>query len=172
MVLVSHIIDRIQQLPEPNGSLSLTYVQPLQSTGGKQALLPSPPSILVPVHMTRRRRSNADEINFLMTALAEDSKDLARATGHAEKITNLLFMSTGSLQSIANKKKAVREKNYSAARLCWINSINRVLIQNAIKRYTVLIEAFEAKLKSQKLSTFSNPNTAPGSPTASKAKTL
>jgi hypothetical protein len=55
----------------------------------------------------------------------------------------------------------------------WINSINRVLIQNAVKRYSVLIEAFEAKLKAQKISSFSNPNTAPGSPTASsKAKTL
>ena len=171
MILVSHILDRLQQVPAPNGSTTLTYVQPFQpNSADKLALLTSPPSILVPVHITRRRRSTADDISSLITALAEDSKDLARATGHAEKITNLLFMSTGSLQSIAKKKQAVRDKNYSTARMRWIDAINRVLIQNCVKRYTVLIEAFEAKLKIQQktIPTVSSPIAV--SPTASKSK--
>lgn len=149
--MVSHILDRLQQVPSANGSMTLTYVQPFQlNSTDKLALLASYPSILVPVHITRRRRSTADEAMSLMTALAEDSKDLARATGHAEKITNLLFMSTGSLQSIAKKKQAVRDKNYNVARMRWIDAIDRVLVQNCVERYTVLIEAFEAKLKMQK----------------------
>jgi hypothetical protein len=171
MILVSHILDRLQQVPSSNGSTTLTYMQPFQpNSAGKPALLTSFPSILVPVHITRRRRSTADEAMSLMTALAEDSKDLARATGHAEKITNLLFMSTGSLQSIAKKKQAVRDKNYSAARMRWIDAINRILVQNCVKRYTVLIEAFEAKLKMQMKTfpTVSSPIAT--SPTSSKTK--
>lgn len=161
VVLVSHIIDRLQQISASNGSNVLTYVPPslasVPSTTNEQtglnavqkpALLPCPPSILVPVHITRRRRSNAEDVMSLMTAVAQGREELTRATSRAEKITNLLFMSTNSLLSTAKKWQAMREANHNRARVRWILAINRVLVQNSLKRYMVMIEAYEAKLKS------------------------
>jgi len=83
----------------------------------------------------------------LMAAVREDSQELAKATSRAEKITNLLFMSTNSLLSSAKKRQMLRDANHSRPRMRWILAIQRVLVQNAMKKYMVMIEAYEAKLK-------------------------
>jgi hypothetical protein len=166
---VSHILDRLQILPPTSTGASQTLVYsppPAQhlhdTTSGAvkaaptaqiSAILDVPPPILIPVNIARRRRSNAEDVKNAIDGLNLTSLALKSATANAEKITNLLFMSVGSLSSIAKRYAALRQANYSKPRLLWIAAIRRVIIQNAVAKYTVMINNFEQKLKTKQLLT-------------------
>lgn len=117
----------------------------------KPILLLEPPSIVIPVHITRRRRTNAEDVNKAMEGIKAAQADLQKATNHAERITELIFMATSGMSSIAKKYEKMRNMGYSKWRLKWIFAARRVIIQNCIAKYTVLIDQWEAKQKQKAL---------------------
>lgn len=160
VVLVSHILDRLQiQVGPPK---QLTYVpnsishNPAASNAllvgetnamEKPILLTDIPSILEPVSLTRRRRSNAEDVREAKARVDSMIHSVKSATGKAEKITDLLFSSTGELNAIAKRMAMIRSMNFSAARLRWINWIDKVSIQYLVQRNTGIINAYEARRK-------------------------
>lgn len=113
----------------------------------KPILLVEPPSIVIPVHITRRRRTNAEDVTKAMEGIKAAQEELQNATNHAERITELIFMATSGMSSIAAKYAKLRSMGYSKWRLKWIFAARKVIIQNQIAKYTVLIDAWEAKQK-------------------------
>ena len=111
----------------------------------KPVLLAEPPAIVIPVHITRRRRTNAEDVNRAMEGIKAAQMDLQNATNHAERITELIFMATSGMSSIAKKYEKMRSMGYSKWRLKWIFAARRVIIQNCIAKYTVMIDQWEAK---------------------------
>merc|ERR1712065_65444 len=92
----------------------------------KPILLLEPPSIVIPVHITRRRRTNAEDVNKAMEGIKAAQADLQKATNHAERITELIFMATSGMSSIAKKYEKMRNMGYSKWRLKWIFAARRV----------------------------------------------
>lgn len=159
VVLVSHLLDRLQiqagppkQLVYVTNSFDHVAASSNAITGEmhvvqKPALLEEPPSILEPVSLTRRRRSNAEDVREATARVNSTIHSVKSATGKAEKITELLFSSTGELNNIAKRMAQIRSMNYSKARLRWIDAINRVGIHYLVQRNSGLILAFEARKK-------------------------
>jgi hypothetical protein len=160
MVMVTHILDRLQIQSGP--PKQLTYVpnsisHNLAASNSllvgdtlameKPALLNEPPSILEPVSLTRRRRSNAEDVREATARVDSMIHSVKKATGNAEKITELLFSSTGELNNIAKRMQMIRSMNFSKARLRWIEWINRISIQYLVQRNTGIIDAYEARQK-------------------------
>lgn len=160
MVLVTHILDRLQIQTGP--PKQLTYVpnsishNPAASNMllacdtnvvEKPALLTDIPSILEPVNLTRRRRSNAEDVREATARVDNMIHSVKSATGKAEKITDLLFSSTGELNAIAKRMALIRSMNFSEARLRWINWIDKISIQYLVQRNTGIINAYEARQK-------------------------
>ena len=181
---MSHILDRLQIMAAVTDfgpqtlvyapiSLSCTESSANELNGAKNvekpALLLGPPPLLIPVSIARRRRSNAEDVKSALNNLDLDRMELRKATGNAEKITNLLFMSTSSLQNIAKRKAALRSANFSKAKMRWMNAVRRVIIQNSVKRFTKMIEEYEQKLKVKLLGNTSADNRARRVSTMKKA---
>jgi hypothetical protein len=96
-------------------------------TGDEQDISPilDLPSIaLIPVIITRRRRTNAEEIDAIITSLVSDREALVQATGNAEKIANLVY---SSASQFASKKKC--RPDFSKPRKLWLWAIRRQIRQ-------------------------------------------
>ncbi|RYH07337.1 hypothetical protein EON65_41885 [archaeon] len=89
-------------------------------------LLDRAPVVLIPILITRRRRTNAEEIDATINSLAADRTALAEATGKAEKIASLVYSSASTL---ASKKWWA---DFSRPRKLWIWGIRRVIRQKLV----------------------------------------
>lgn len=89
-------------------------------------VLDKPPVVLIPVVITRRRRTNAEEIDATISSLTNDRAALAAATGQAEKIANLVYSSANSIMS--QKWWA----HLNPWRRKWIWAIRRVIRQRLV----------------------------------------
>lgn len=167
LLIVSHVMDRLtisKSLCQDFDATSKQSMQaqcvytPLQLAAHmiaingqdhveKPILLVEPPAIVVPVHVTRRRRTNAEDVSKAMEGIKAAQADLQNATNHAERITELIFMATSGMSSIAKKYEKLRSMGYSKWRLKWIFAARRVIIQNSIAKYTVMIDEWEKKQK-------------------------
>lgn len=89
-------------------------------------VLEKPPIILVPVVVTRRRRTNAEEIDATISSLTHDRQALTAATGKAEKVANLMFSSASEISSVKwwMKLNPWRRK--------WVWAIRRVIRQRLV----------------------------------------
>lgn len=79
------------------------------------------PVVLIPICITRRRRTNAEEIDATINSLAADRSALSEATGKAEKIASLVYSSASTL---ATKKWWA---HFSRPRKLWIWGIQKVI---------------------------------------------
>jgi hypothetical protein len=94
----------------------------------RSPLLEKPPIVLIPVTITRRRRTNAEEIDATISNLTNDRAALVAATGQAEKIASLVY---SSASSIASKKWWAK---FNPVRRRWIWAIRRVIRQKLVKQ--------------------------------------
>merc|ERR1712188_294938 len=101
-----------------------------------------------------------------MEGIAAAQAELKNATSHAERITELIFMATSGMSSIAKKYEKLRNMGYSKWRLKWIFAARKVIIQNCIAKYTVLINQWEDK---QKAKLIASAQSSPHSSTAKRA---
>lgn len=112
-----YIIDRLQLFPEFSGSLILVFVQRIESVSrldciGKSSCLAEPPDGLTPVQISARQRHNAIDVNSVLGALAEDTKQLSGATSLAERFS-ALFIKTSN----RNPPKKLWQKAFGRVRL-------------------------------------------------------
>lgn len=117
LVLSVYIIDRLQLFPEFSGSLILVFVQRIESVSrldciGKSSCIAEPPDGLTPVQISARQRHNAIDVNSVLGALAEDTKQLSGATSLAERFS-ALFIKTSN----RNPPKKLWQKAFGRVRL-------------------------------------------------------
>lgn len=111
--------------PQINGS-AMTFVKLAGDNYKRSPVLEKPPIVLVPVVVTRRRRTNAEEIDATISSLTSDRQALAAATGQAEKIANLVYSSASQISSVKwwMKLNPWRRK--------WVWAIRRVIRQRLV----------------------------------------
>ena len=108
------------------GGSSMTFVKLAGDNYKRSPVLEKPPIVLVPVVVTRRRRTNAEEIDATISSLTSDRQALAAATGQAEKIANLVYSSASEISSVKwwMKLNPWRRK--------WVWAIRRVIRQRLV----------------------------------------
>ena len=159
------IPSQAQMIEEAKKSVITTFIvsrlQVIETTGqGKAAksvafsgmditptILPAPPATLIPVPVMRRRRTNAEDYDVLMSQVASSQAALAEATGRAEKIVNLMFASVSGFENMISRKKKVNSAKVSKWGEKWVWAIQRVILQNAVATCTAQWEAYEEKFK-------------------------
>eukprot|EP01031_Cornospumella_fuschlensis_P035707 gene35707-43306_t len=116
------------RIPSPGGGggILMEYVKLTGDEKFPSPLLDRPPVVLIPILITRRRRTNAEEIDATINSLAADRTALAEATGKAEKIASLVYSSASTL---ASKKWWA---DFSRPRKLWIWGIRRVIRQKLV----------------------------------------
>lgn len=137
-ILTTYILQRLQLSTVSNQIAAITdHGAPVGSTGmcfaklsgdekDRSPVLEKPPIVLVPVVVTRRRRTNAEEIEATISSLADDRKALSEATGMAERIANLVY---SSANQIAAKKWWT---DFNRPRKLWVWAIRRVIRQKLV----------------------------------------
>eukprot|EP01039_Chlorochromonas_danica_P010255 gene10255-11350_t len=137
-ILTTYILQRLQLSTISNQIAAITdHDTPVGSTGmcfaklsgdekDRSPVLEKPPIVLVPVVVTRRRRTNAEEIEATISSLADDRKALSEATGMAERIANLVY---SSANQIASKKWWT---DFNRPRKLWVWAIRRVIRQKLV----------------------------------------
>jgi hypothetical protein len=110
----------------------------------RSPILDKTPSVVIPINIVRRRRTNAEEIDATINELNNDRLALISATGKAEKIASLVYASASALAS----KKWYSDLNPIRKR--WIWAIRLVIRQKHVAEVTKVLEAYEAKLEAQK----------------------
>jgi hypothetical protein len=110
----------------------------------RSPILDKAPSVLIPINIVRRRRTNAEEIDATINELNNDRLALISATGKAEKIASLVYASASALAS----KKWYSDLNPLRKR--WIWAIRLIIRQKHVAEVTKVLEAYEAKLETQK----------------------
>lgn len=144
--LKSLMNDKLSMLPTNNSVV--TFVKSSNDNFEKTPVLEKPPVILVPVLITRRRRTNAEEINETINSLNNDRAQLVEATGRAEKIATLVY---SSANAIASRKWWA---DFNPARKRWVWAIRRVIRQKLVAETKKMLEerqkAKDAAQKTQK----------------------
>lgn len=134
--ITTFLLQRLQLNSAKDGVASSMGYVPLSgdSAAAKSPLLEKTPVVLIPVPVTRRRRTNAEEIDATITGLTNDRAALVAATGQAEKIANLVY---SSASSIASKKWWA---DFNPRRKMWIWAIRRVIRQKLVAETTANLE--------------------------------
>jgi hypothetical protein len=102
-------------------------------------VLEKPPVVLVPITITRRRRTNAEEIDATITGLTNDRAALVAATGRAEKVASLVYAGANAIAA----KKWYSDLNPLRKR--WIMAIRRVIRLKHVAEIKEQLKAFELK---------------------------
>lgn len=119
-MLTTHILQHLQ-LHSVTGETIVTYVKLSGDENYKSPVLSKAPVVVVPVVVTRRRRTNAEEIEATMVGLTKDREALAQATDKANKIATLVY----SCVKLFSQKKWYSQLN--PVRQRWIKAIRRVI---------------------------------------------
>ena len=143
VLLASHVMARLQETGTPPNTL-IAY---MPASGDAEAkVVVEPNAALVPVPVMRRRRTTNEEIAGKLNDLALDQAKLAAATNRAQKMADLMQGSvSGFVDSVKKKKAWLATRTKWAQKWAW--AIDRILIQNAVGRYTSQLLAYEEKLK-------------------------
>jgi len=102
--ITSHILSRLQ-LESPSDSAASPKMRPrvvfaaLTDDLPPSPVLDRPPATLIPVAITRRRRSSPEEIDSTMRDLDRDRLLLVQATARAQKIAQLVFSSASAISA-------------------------------------------------------------------------
>ena len=124
-----------------NGGTTIFYAN-LGSDGSmKSPLMGKPPSVLIPVVVTRRRRTNAEEIEATMHNLVEDRAAISEATQKAERIALLVY---GMVNLMATKKWYT---HLNPVRQRWIRAIRLVIRQRLVADTKKVLAARDEKIK-------------------------
>jgi hypothetical protein len=114
-------------------------IDPCSPYATRTPLLEKVPAVLIPINVTRRRRTNAEEIEATITNLSNDRAALIAATGKAENIANLVY---SSASHIAGKKWWA---DFNPVRRKWIWAIRRVIRQKLVKETKEHLATLEKK---------------------------
>ncbi len=145
LAITTYMLQRLQLSSNSDKTGSLMLFVPLSGddTSVKTPLLEKPPVVLIPVAVTRRRRTNAEEIDATISHLTNDRAALVAATGQAEKIANLVY---SSASSIASKKWWA---DFSGPRKKWVWAIRRVIRQKLVAETKANLEMREKRAQSK-----------------------
>jgi len=138
VALTTYLVSRLQKIP---GDQNISFVRLASDQDGVSPQIPNPPSVLMPVSVTRRRRTNDQEINTAMSDLAISRLELTAATEKAEKIAGLIFESANII--ISQKWWA----SFNPVRRKWIWAIRRVIRQKLVAETKVVLAALNEKKK-------------------------
>ena len=114
LVLATHVVDLLDQVPDSFGQMLLRYKQRLPSLSkvigsdcvDRSASLSGPPAGLKPVAVKPRQLAAHEDVNSIIGALAEDKKQLSNATNFAERICTMIARSSQRrIRVIENPKK-------------------------------------------------------------------
>eukprot|EP01040_Poterioochromonas_malhamensis_P007963 gene7963-8606_t len=103
-------------------------------------VLEKAPIVLIPINVTRRRRTNAEEIEATITGLTNDRAALVAATNRAEKVAHLVY---AGATAIATKKWYA---DLNPIRKRWIWAIRRVIRQKLVAVTTQYLRELELKV--------------------------
>lgn len=143
-VLTTYLLQRLQlATPSPHTDQignRMTFVKLAGDENIASPVLDKMPP-LIPVVVTRRRRTNAEEIDATISSLANDRLALIEATDNAEKIANLVY---SSATQIASKKWWA---DFNKWRKLWIWAIRRVIRQKLVAETKKILAAHAARSK-------------------------
>lgn len=154
-----HLHDKVPASAGPTAEPNrlIKYLPAATDPKDKNPLLEKPPGALIPITVTHRRNTSAEEVKAKMHDLAKDQAALQDATSKAEKVVNVI---TDFAKGIAAQSKALAAM--SKPRRRWVMAIRRVLQMNGVVKTTLILEAL-AKKEATK---------SPGSKRRARAKAL
>eukprot|EP01038_Epipyxis_sp_PR26KG_P005734 gene5734-7918_t len=106
-------------------------------------LLEDQPSTLVPVSINRRRKSNTEEINAVITGLSTDRAAVKESTSKAERISNLIH--AGAYYFGSNHWWS----SFRLPRRRWIWAIRLVIRKKHVQQTREMLENMKFKLAAQ-----------------------
>jgi hypothetical protein len=122
-MLTTHILQHLQ-LHSVTGESTVSYVKLSGDENIKSPILTKPSTLLVPVVVTRRRRTNAEEIETTMRGLVVDRKALVEATDTAGKVAILVH----SCVKLFNENTQIKwYAHLNPVRQRWIKAIRLVI---------------------------------------------
>lgn len=142
LTITTFILQRIQLFHIIPGEITTVFAKLAGDENERTPVLERPPVVLVPVVVTRRRRTNAEEIESTISNLNHDRAELVAATHKAERVANLVYVSA---QLIAAKKWYAA---FNAQRRRWIRAIRRVIRQKHVAHTKEVLAQRELALKS------------------------
>jgi hypothetical protein len=127
--VTTFILQRIQLQASPGVGVTsnntLIFAK-LSGDANETSAIIEKPIVLIPIPITRRRRTNTEEIEATMHSLSNDRIALAEATKRAERIAGLVY---SSASAIAGKKWWA---DFNPVRRKWIWAIRRVIRQKLV----------------------------------------
>lgn len=134
--ITTFILQRLQLIES-----DMKFVKLPQDNYKRNPLLDKPPIVLIPVVVSRRRRTNAEEIEATISSLADDRAAMVAAIGQAEKVATHVYASANAL---ARKKWW---SDFNPVRKRWIWAIRRVIRMRHVQDIRrMLRETQEAKI--------------------------
>ena len=109
--VVTHILQRLQQ-DTVNLQGAVLYVQLSGDVKAMNPVVDNPPTVLLPVFMTRRRRTNAEEIQSTLKSLSRDQEEAAASNRRA----NSLADNKSLLENARKKAQRIATHVYDGAR--------------------------------------------------------
>eukprot|EP01034_Spumella_vulgaris_P022122 gene22122-28227_t len=146
---ISYIISRIQLGFGAGKSNTAIIVEFTKMSGDnyelRSPILEEPPLVLMPVGITRRRRTNAQEIEAKISSLSLDYKSISKDVDRAKNLSKDglgLVHKAGSAERISNhvynavsyfaKKKWWTAAEVTPLRRKWVRAIRRVVLQRLV----------------------------------------
>jgi hypothetical protein len=126
---------------------------PSSAYNQRTPVLEKPPVVLVPITITRRRRTNAEEIDATITGLTNDRAALVAATGRAEKVASLVYAGANAIAA----KKWYSDLNPLRKR--WIMAIRRVIRRKHVAEIKEQLKVFEQKKEQEAKKSMKRNNT-------------
>mmetsp|Transcript_8365 Transcript_8365/g.13874 ORF Transcript_8365/g.13874 Transcript_8365/m.13874 type:complete len:473 (+) Transcript_8365:72-1490(+) len=160
--LTRYIIQRLQ-LSSGTANKRLEYLKLASDMADDSSpLLDRPPIVLIPITVTRRRRTNAEEIEKTMTHLENDRAELAASTAHAHKVSNAVY---SGANAIAKKKWWA---DFNPVRKRWIWAIRRVIRQRLVAETHAVLKALEESKRAAAAAASASGGAAGGTGSSSK----
>jgi hypothetical protein len=143
-ILTTYILQHLQLQSLVGNMTPISYAKLAGDDNLKSPVLPKAPIVLSPVVVTRRRRTNAEEIEATMHNLDIDRAALVQATDRAERIALLVYSTVNllSAQCWYSHLNPVRQR--------WIRAIRLVIRRKLVADTKKVLAARELASKAHK----------------------
>ena len=99
-----------------------------------------PPDSLIPVSISRKRKTNMEDFNVAMKGFEADKVAFQEAMSHAEKVLSIV---QDSVAKFASRNAIYARLN--PARRKWFLAVRRIISQNYVNHYTKILADLEKK---------------------------
>lgn len=145
-LLTTYILARLQLVSAtPTSSGRVDFALAATDPHNTNPLLAGPSQALIPVPVTRRRRTNTDEVKAAFQSYEKDRVDLNAALGKAEKIAGAVH---SSISIIKSKSQMYLGMNLPTMR--WKKAIHKVILRAAVKEMRKMLAEREERLEKEK----------------------